>query len=77
MCNECHMEIDSYSIPVFLDEEGRLHCLDGPAHIYRNGTVLYYRHGKMHRDGGEPAVICADGHIEYWVNGKFVRHVHV
>ena len=72
MCKECHMEIDSYSIPVFLDDEGRLHCLDEPAVIRPNGSIGYWVNGKRHRDGDKPAVIRANGDLEYWVNGRQV-----
>ena len=72
MCNECHLSIDPYKEIVFLDAEGQLHCLGGPAVICEDGYVAYFVHGKRHRDGDEPAVIYANGHVEYWVNGK--RH---
>ena len=32
------------------------------------GPELWYRNGKYHREDG-PAVIYANGNIEYWING--------
>ena len=54
------------------DENGRLHREDGPARIVRhsNGNVkdeMWYKNGKIHRDGDLPAVFqyYPDGELEF------------
>ena len=37
------------------------------------GTKEWYVDGKLHRDGGLPAVEWANGSREWWVDGKPVR----
>jgi hypothetical protein len=65
-------EIDvAPGVEVKLDEDGFLHCEDGPAFIHQNETH-YNIHGKHHRLDG-PAAICGDGQIEYYVDGKLHR----
>lgn len=50
--------------------EGRIpHCEDGPAIIFPNGDMEWWRHGELHRDDG-PAVMRADGACEWWIHGK-------
>lgn len=44
----------------------------GPATICPTGTIFYKILGIAHRTDG-PAVINADGSIEYWVNGNEVN----
>ena len=39
----------------WVDMEGFNHRINGPAVIYKDGDMLWYRHGKLHRDDG-PAV---------------------
>lgn len=38
------------------DDEGRLHCVDGPAVLWKDGSQSWWFHGKLHRLDG-PAVI--------------------
>ena len=45
------------------DDNGKLHCEDGPAEFNHDG-INYYIHGKRHRVDG-PAVITKYGH-EVW-----------
>lgn len=47
------------------------HRDDGPAEIYSNGALYWYKNGKMHREDG-PAIIRLDGMQEWYINGK--RH---
>jgi hypothetical protein len=37
--------------------------------VWENGTEEYYKDGKLHRDGGLPALIHSDGTKEYYING--------
>ena len=41
---------------------------DEPAIIYKNGTLVWYKKGKIHREKG-PAVIYANGDTEYFLSG--------
>jgi hypothetical protein len=52
--------------------EGQLHCDNGPAVIYPNGTKIWYRWGKVHRTDG-PAVENADGSYSWMRNDKLHR----
>jgi len=40
---------------------------DKPAYISSNGTQAWWQHGKRHRETG-PAIIHANGDIEFWLN---------
>ena len=50
------------------DQDGKLHCDDGPAWIHPNGVVKYYKHGKQHRDDGpaEISTMMAGNLIMIW-----------
>jgi hypothetical protein len=56
----------------YMDDQDRLHRLDGPAIIYPNGYKVYYQHGIIHRLGG-PARIYSDGQHAYYQNGRLHR----
>ena len=58
------------SVSLF-DENGQLHCDNGPAFISSRGSKFWYRHSITHRVGG-PACEYFDGSEEWVVNG--VRH---
>jgi len=47
------------------DKLGRYHRLNGPAVIFRDGDMHWYRHGVIHRDDG-PAVEWPEIGIEEW-----------
>ena len=53
--------------------DGKLHRLDGPAYVGKDGTQEWYVHGELHRDGG-PAVV-ADGGEEWYDHGRLTRQV--
>jgi hypothetical protein len=42
-------------------------------HEELNGNKYYYLHGVLHRGNGLPAVIYADGSLEYWTHGVRVK----
>lgn len=48
-----------------------LHCVDGPAVVYPNGSEEWYQDGLLHRADG-PAIDHIQGHKEWWHHGK--RH---
>lgn len=51
-------------------QNGRLHCDDGPAIREKNGAWKFFKEGKLHRDGAEPAVFTKEGVYKYYVDGK-------
>ena len=55
----------------YYNHAGRLHCEDGPAVEYANGTKEWWQNGLRHREDG-PAAVWADHAKEWWQNG--LRH---
>lgn len=59
---------------IITDDDGQLHCDNGPAVVYSTGKKEWWVHGKQHRDDG-PAVEfrltydAAEYNNEYWLNG--------
>ena len=53
----------------WFNEDGQLHCRDGPAIIHPDGSEMWYQNGQLHREDG-PAVIWEDGEKEWWIEGK-------
>ena len=53
----------------YFNHADQLHCEDGPALIFPNGTGVWYHNGLRHRING-PAVVFPDGRKEWWLNGK-------
>jgi hypothetical protein len=51
----------------YLNEQGVRHRENGPAVVYNDGSVIYYRNGLIHRDDG-PAMIVANGEKQYWMH---------
>jgi antitoxin component YwqK of YwqJK toxin-antitoxin module len=51
---------------------GKLHCEDGPAIEYADGTKSWHLNGKLHREDG-PAIEWADGSKSWYLNGKLHR----
>lgn len=45
-----------------------LHCEDGPAKIFLNGTKQWYINGVLHRIGG-PAIEWCTGESSYYIDG--------
>lgn len=58
-------------------QHGRLHRTDGPAEIWEPGKDMYkerwFKNGKVHRDGDEPAVTYQSGTQEWVKNNKWHR----
>lgn len=63
---ELHTDLQGNKI--WLNKEGQLHRLDGPAVEKANGTKSWYVNGKLHREDG-PAIEWAGGSKEWWLNG--------
>ncbi len=72
------MEHEEYIVRVYddrtewLNKEGQLHRVGGPAVEYANGDKAYYQNGQLHRLGS-PAFTKANGFKTYLKNGFFHR----
>jgi hypothetical protein len=42
---------------------------DGVTHTYKDGTVKWYKNGKLHKEDG-PAITFFFGQKEWWINGQ-------
>jgi len=66
--------ITIYTETGYLDEYGKFitHSYDDePAIIFNNnGTKMWYKDKKIHRDNNLPAVIYSNGNCEYYKNGE-------
>ena len=54
------------------NENGELHCTDGPAVEWPDGTQEWWVNGQLHRVGG-PAIVQANGTRAWFVDGKFIK----
>ena len=52
------------------DKKGYLHRLNGPAVIYKDGDMHWYRHGRYHRDDGPAWLWPSEGIEEWYKDGK-------
>ncbi len=69
MDNESTLEIDEkYGTKYWVNAEGRLHRLDGPAVEWLNGDKQWWKKGNLHRIDG-PAIERSDGYKYWWKNG--------
>ncbi len=57
---------------IYLNNENKLHRLDGPAVEYKDGGKVWYQNGKLHRIDG-PAVERANGDKWWYQNGLLHR----
>ena len=48
---------------------GKYNRIYGSSVIWPNGPKLWYRNGRLHREGG-PAIEYENGKKEWWLNGK-------
>jgi hypothetical protein len=55
------------------DSDGRLHRESGPALTWPDGTVEFWRHGRLHRGSDLPAIVFADGAKVWIVDGYIHR----
>jgi hypothetical protein len=62
----------SEGVVSYLNSNGELHNLNGPARIYPNGVREWYKNGFLHRTDG-PAVINTDGSEQWYLNGLIHR----
>ena len=63
-----HIVVDNYGTRWYYNNEGQLHCTDGPAIEYWNGTKCWYQNGLRHRTDG-PAIECTNGDKFWYLYG--------
>lgn len=64
------VQVDEDDLIWYGDTESRskVHNIGSPAIEFADGATWWIQNGQFHREDG-PAVIEADGNIEYWLNG--------
>lgn len=58
--------MENENIKVWRNREGKLHCEDGPAVIFPNGTLHWCIDGEFHREDGPAVIDTASGIFWYW-----------
>ncbi len=53
----------------WINDNGELHRLDGPAVEFKNGKRCWYKNGYFHRLDG-PAIEHSDGTKYWWLDGR-------
>ena len=61
--------IDGNGTKRWVNDDNRLHRLDGPAVIYYDDDKMWYKNGKIHRENG-PAIIQTDGQKRWYIHDK-------
>ena len=56
----------------YVDDQGDLHRLDGPAVEYTDGSKEWFVNGRRHRSNG-PAIESADGKVQWFMEGFIHR----
>ena len=64
--------MDSFGTQWLFNSDNQLHCEDGPAVLFADGSKIWIVKGLRHRVDG-PAAEYADGTCEYWRHGMPVR----
>lgn len=67
---EGHCYVEDHRAEFWLIKGRTKHRLDGPAKIYKSGTVQWWVNGKLHRLDG-PAIKYSNGRADYSINGEF------
>lgn len=66
------LKIDKNGDRFWLNEDGMLHRIDGPAVEENNGSKEWFFNGERHREDG-PAIELNNGHKSWWINNKLHR----
>jgi len=66
---------NNYGTRIWKNEAGKFHRdeNDLPAIIYANGTKVWYKNGKLHRENGLPAREYFDGDKVWYLDGLIYR----
>lgn len=63
------VEVDHNGTRKYYNDAGQLHRVDGPAVVWRDGSLEWYHNGLRHRDVG-PAAEYPDGTRLWYLNGR-------
>ena len=66
------VDVDEYGTRRYYNDAGRLHRLDGPAIVWRSGSMQWWLNGQRHREDG-PAVEHMDGTRMWLLYGRLHR----
>jgi hypothetical protein len=71
MEDETDEEVELAECPIsgtksWLDAAGYEHRLNGPAVIYADGDMMWYRHGQLHRDDGPALDWPSENRFEWY-----------
>jgi len=69
--NYTKVKVDEYGDKLYLNDEDKIHRLDGPALECLNGSKYWYINGNKHRNI-DPYVEWSDGEKFWWFKGE--RH---
>lgn len=64
--------VDNNGDTIYLNKDGYLHRINGPAVVYHTGSEKWYRNGHLHREDG-PAITCPSGTNAWYRNGVIHR----
>ena len=56
----------------WIDDEGLLHRVDGPAWVWPDGTQYWFNHDRDHFVHG-PSDLYADGRLAWYEDGEYLR----
>jgi len=74
--DDLFIRLDYSSTKYYLDDScKKLHRNYGPAVIYNNGSVEYWRQGQLHNISG-PAIETSRGKKVYYLYGRRLTHKH-
>ena len=63
------VEVDHNGTRKYYNAAGQLHREDGPAVVWRDGSLEWYHNGLQHREDG-PAAVWSDGTRLWYLNGR-------
>jgi hypothetical protein len=64
------LEVSSIGTKRWRNKKGYYHRLDGPAIIYRDGDMVWYRHGNRHRDDGPALDWPSANRFKWYKDGR-------
>lgn len=69
--NKLHEARDCYTV-YRRGTDGKLHCVDGPAVIHKDGDVEWWLNGRLHRLDGPAIEYNSCQHQHWFINGSRV-----
>jgi len=56
-----------------INNMGNIHSHNDLPAVINSKMKIWFKNGKYHRDNNLPAILWADGRIEYWENGIKIK----